>query len=288
MDVQFGISFEPSAQNPDWLRIMAQTADRLGFDLIGIQDHPYHVRFLDTWTLIATLVPMTNRVKFFPDVANLPLRPPAMLAKAVASLDLLSGGRIELGLGAGAAWTAIAAMGGPTRDGPQALRALEEAITIIRQFWSGGSSITVEGEHYQVRGLRAGPTPAHPVSIWVGGYRPKMLALIGRLADGWIPSSPYAPPQTLTALNAQIDDAAVRADRNPADIRRLYNVMGLITPHPGALFMGPPAQWINELTDLVTTKRMDTVIFWPAQDHVRQVERFAAEVIPAVRAAAKD
>jgi alkanesulfonate monooxygenase SsuD/methylene tetrahydromethanopterin reductase-like flavin-dependent oxidoreductase (luciferase family) len=85
-------------------------------DLIGIQDHPYQRRFLDTFALIGDLLARTERLRFFPDVANLPLRQPAMLAKAGASLDVMSGGRFELGLGAGAFWEAIAAMGGPARS----------------------------------------------------------------------------------------------------------------------------------------------------------------------------
>ena len=99
--LEFGASVEPLAAPPDWTARIAQAADRAGLDLVGIQDHPYQRRFLDTWTLISTLVPITEQVRFFPDVANLPLRPPAMLAKAAASLDVLSGGRIEMGLGAG-------------------------------------------------------------------------------------------------------------------------------------------------------------------------------------------
>src|SRR6266511_2780155 len=88
-------------------------ADRSRLDLVGIQDHPYQRRFLDTLALIETLLAETRRVRVFPDVANLPLRPPATLAKEAASLDVLSGGRFELGLGAGAFWDAIEAMGGP-------------------------------------------------------------------------------------------------------------------------------------------------------------------------------
>ena len=98
-DLEFGASVEPMANPPDWAGRLAVLADRAGLDLFGIQDHPYQRRFLDTWTLISTLVPVTERIRFFPDVANLALRPPAMLAKAAASLDVLSGGRVEMGPG---------------------------------------------------------------------------------------------------------------------------------------------------------------------------------------------
>src|SRR5207244_699216 len=79
----------------------AIAADELGFDVVGIQDHPYQRRFFDTWTLLTAIAMRTDRITVFPDVANVPLRPPAMLAKAAATLDILSDGRLELGLGAG-------------------------------------------------------------------------------------------------------------------------------------------------------------------------------------------
>ncbi len=121
-ELGFGVSVEPSSDS--WQRVAGsvRTADRAGLDLVGIQDHPYQRRFLDTWTLISTLVPLTERIRFFPDVANLPLRPPAMLAKAGASLHVISGGRVEMGLEAGAFWDAVAAMDGPRRSPGEAVR----------------------------------------------------------------------------------------------------------------------------------------------------------------------
>jgi len=109
--------------------------------------------------LIADLLARTKRIRIFPDVANLPLRAPAMIAKQSASLDVLSGGRFELGLGAGGFWQVIAAMGGPSRKPSEALAALEEAIKIIRLFWSGERTITFEGQFYSVCGLHPGPPP---------------------------------------------------------------------------------------------------------------------------------
>src|SRR5690606_31569107 len=127
----------------------------------------------------------TERVHLVPNVLNLPLRPPAVLARAAASLDLLSGGRLALGLGAGAFWDGIAAMGGPRRSPGEAVAALEEAIAIIRALWDtetrGG--VRFEGAHYRVSGAKRGPAPAHDIGIWVGAYKPRMLRLTGRLGD---------------------------------------------------------------------------------------------------------
>lgn len=96
-EVKFGYFLVPNAADP--LLSTAQQAERLGLDYLGVQDHPYQRRFVDTWTLLAMIAATTSRIGVFPDVANLPLRPPAVLAKAAASLDALSGGRVELGLG---------------------------------------------------------------------------------------------------------------------------------------------------------------------------------------------
>jgi alkanesulfonate monooxygenase SsuD/methylene tetrahydromethanopterin reductase-like flavin-dependent oxidoreductase (luciferase family) len=222
--IQFGYFVIPDATQPLRAVDQAVRADAAGIDLIGIQDHPYQHRFHDTWTLLATIAARTQRVTVFPDVANLPLRPPAMLAKAAASLDLLSNGRLELGLGAGGFWDAIAAMGGPVRTPGESVSALEEAIEVIRLVWSGGRGLSFNGRFYQLAGLNAGPLPAHPIGIWIGAYKPRMLELIGRAADGWVPSLGHLKPEDLGEASARIDDAAQAAGRDPAAIRRVLNV----------------------------------------------------------------
>jgi alkanesulfonate monooxygenase SsuD/methylene tetrahydromethanopterin reductase-like flavin-dependent oxidoreductase (luciferase family) len=283
--LEFGASVEPLAKPPDWAARIAKAADRAGLDLVGIQDHPYQRRFLDTWTLISTLVPITERVRFFPDVANLPLRPPAMLAKAAASLDVLSGGRVEMGLGAGAFWDAVAAMDGPRRSPGEAVRSIEEAIKVMRLVWSDERSLRFDGEFYSLDGMRPGPHPVHPIGIWVGAYGPRMLGLIGRLADGWVPSLGYSPLDKLPEMHERIDDAAEEAGREPGEIRRAYNVNGRIGPEGDGLLEGPVSKWVEVLTRLTLELGMDTFIYWPTEDHVRQIEVFASEVVPAVREA---
>ena len=222
--LEFGYFLIPDASDPEATLAWAETAEELGLDLVGIQDHPYQRRFLDTWMLLAAVAMRTNRVRLFPDVANLPLRPPAVLAKSAATLDLLSKGRFELGLGAGGFWDATAAMGGPRRAPGESVEALEEAIQVIRLMWSDQSSARFEGRHYQLTGVRPGPRPAHPVAIWIGAYKPRMLRLIGRLADGWVPSLGYLQVAEIPEAQATIDKAATAAGRDPASIRRVVNV----------------------------------------------------------------
>jgi alkanesulfonate monooxygenase SsuD/methylene tetrahydromethanopterin reductase-like flavin-dependent oxidoreductase (luciferase family) len=282
--VRFGANVDPTASDPSWPLSLTRAIEHAGLELIGIQDHPYNASFLETWSLMATLLQATERVHMFPNVANLPLRPPAMLAKAAATLDVLSGGRVELGLGAGAFREGIEAMGGPGRSKGEAIEALEEAVRIIHGFWSGNRSLRFEGKHYTVKGAHPGPRPAHPIGLWLGSYGPRALGLTGRLADGWLPSISYAPPERLPEMQQRINDAALSVGRQPQDIRRIYNVMGLITTGPmQGLLTGPVDYWVDELTRLVVEVGMDTFIYWPAADHLRQVEVFAAEVVPAVR-----
>ncbi len=283
-EIHFGANVDPTASDPGWPLRLSRAIEQLGLEYIGMQDHPYNPGFLDTWTLMASLLQATERVHIFPNVANLPLRPPVMLAKAAATLDMLSGGRVELGLGAGAFREGIEAMGGPGRSRSESVEALEEAVQIIRAYWKGDRALRFDGKYYVVKGARPGPRPAHPIGLWLGSYGPRSLGVLGRLADGWLPSSSYAPPERLPEMQQRIDTAALAAGRQPRDIRRIYNVMGLITEGPvQALFTGPVHYWVDELTRLAVEVGMDTFIYWPADDRLRQIERFATEVVPAVQ-----
>ena len=285
--IEFGISVVPAAADLLQIREAVGVADTLGLDLVGIQDHPYQWRFLDTWALMADLLARTTRIRIFPDVANLPMRTPAMIAKEGASLDVLSGGRVELGIGSGAFWQAIEAMGGPARTPPEAVSALEEALRIIRLFWSGERTINFAGRYYSVHGLHPGPAPAPRISVWIGGYKPRMLRLTGRLADGWIPPLlSYTPPGDMPAMQRRIDEAAQAEGRAPRDIRRIYNLPGEITDGPTrSLLQGPGAHWVETLTHFALEVGFDTFVFWPSTDPVHQTERFAQEIVPAVRSA---
>jgi alkanesulfonate monooxygenase SsuD/methylene tetrahydromethanopterin reductase-like flavin-dependent oxidoreductase (luciferase family) len=282
--VELGAFVVPDASDPAALLEQVLAVERGGLELVGIQDHAYQRRFLDTFSLLAFLAARTERVRLFPDVANLPLRHPPMLAKAAASIDVLSGGRFELGLGAGAFWDAIEAFGGPRRSGPESVDALEEAIAILRACWSGERSVTFEGSYYRVRGMHFGPPPAHPIGIWLGAYGPRMMRVVGRLADGWLPSLPRLPLEELPARGRAIDEAAERAGRDPRSIRRIANVNGLIADGPvRGWLQGPPEHWAAELGALAAEHRFDGFVLWSEGDMVEQIGRFATEVAPALR-----
>lgn len=287
-DLLFGAFVTPTARPPQQAVELAVAADRAGLDLVTFQDHPYQPSFLDTWTLLAYAAARTERIHLAGNVLNLPLRPPAVLARAAASLDLLSGGRAALGLGAGGFQDAIAAMGGPRRTPGEAVAALREGIAIIRDLWDTGAEGRVrhDGPHHTVVGAKRGPRPAHDIPIWVGAYKPATLALTGAVADGWLPSFDHLDggAAALPGLNARIDDAARAAGRDPRAVRRLLNLMGgRFSPAPGGggLLDGPPALWVERLANLALTHGISAFVL--GGDDAATWERFAAEVAPAVR-----
>src|SRR5215217_4815977 len=281
--LQFGSFVTPTNSDPARTVGLAVLSEQAGLDLVTFQDHPYQPGFLDTWTLLSFVAARTRSIRLSANVTNLPLRPPSVLARSVASLDLLTGGRVELGLGAGAFWDAIEAMGGRRLTGGQGVRALEEAIDVIRQTWDAGArgGVRVDGEFHRVVGAKRGPAPAHDVGIWLGAYKPRMLALTGRRADGWLPSLGYLQPGDLAAGNMLIDEAAHEAGRSPSDIRRLLNINGRFAPVGRGPLHGPAEQWAEELADLALSDGIGTFIL--GSDDPDDLRRFAGEVAPAVR-----
>ena len=287
-ELQFGFFLDPASSDPARTIEIAHILDELGYDLIGIQDHPYQQKHFDAMALIAYLLGQTARIRFFPDVANLPLRPPTMLAKEAATLDQLSRGRFELGLGAGAFWDAIRAMGGPMREPREAIDALSEAVLLIRDFWSG-QTLRFDGEVYQATGARPGPRPAHDIGIWLGVLGPRALRLTGELADGWVPSMSYVPPARAAISNAIIDTAALAAGRDPAAIRRIYNIGGDVAPIVEAgtsdedtQIVGPRDHWIAVLTHLAVDHGFSTFVLWGVPTAPR-LRMFIEEIAPAVK-----
>jgi alkanesulfonate monooxygenase SsuD/methylene tetrahydromethanopterin reductase-like flavin-dependent oxidoreductase (luciferase family) len=285
-----GISVIPYADSLERTRELVRLADEGGLARVGIQDHPYQRHFFDTWSLIATLLAETSRISFFTDVASLPLRPPAVMAKAAASLDVLSGGRFELGLGGGALPDLISNFGGPRRTPGETVETVEEAIEVIRLLWSGERSVSYNGKHYRLNDARPGPLPAHPIGIWLG--RPRMIRLTGIKADGWLPSLGVLSREELRAGNARIDEAAESAGRDPRSVRRILNVQGLIgegaAPRRSALrvgylagepLAGPPAWWVEAIAGFVDDG-FDTIVFWPVDPSPAQVELLVGQVVP--------
>ncbi|GHS87705.1 hypothetical protein AGMMS50218_10140 [Actinomycetota bacterium] len=267
--LRFGSFLTPVNQPAARAVGLARLSEDLGLDLVTFQDHPYQAAFHDTWTLLAWVAARTSRVHVSGNVLNLPLRQPAVLARALASLDLLSDGRVELGIGAGGFFDAIAGMGAPLLSPADAVTGLDEALDVIRGIWDTGATapLHVDGRFHRVDGAARGPAPAHPIPIWVGAARPRMQRIIGTKGDGWLPSLPWLKPGDLARGNRVIDEAARRAGRDPSRIVRLLNV----TPQSTAA----------ELARLSVEDGVS--VFIMVGDDPDEIRRFAEVTAPEVR-----
>jgi alkanesulfonate monooxygenase SsuD/methylene tetrahydromethanopterin reductase-like flavin-dependent oxidoreductase (luciferase family) len=285
-ELQFGVMLEPT---PDWghdVLNRAALTEQAGLDLVSLSDHPYWTGWLDTMSLLTAIAARTSQVRVFPNLANLPLRPPLQLARAAATLDILSEGRFELGLGTGAQQMReqIIANAGPARTAGESIEALEEAVAIIRASWAADADIRFEGEHYQVPGAASGPKPAHDIGIWVGAYQRRLLAVTGRIADGWVPSSPFMPPEQLAAASQVIDEAADEAGRSPRDVVRVYNIECGPGESGTGFLPGAPSTWAEPLADLALSNGISCFVLYRV-DSTDLIRQFGAEVAPAVREA---
>jgi alkanesulfonate monooxygenase SsuD/methylene tetrahydromethanopterin reductase-like flavin-dependent oxidoreductase (luciferase family) len=282
--ITFGLSLYPSLELLAETRQLAHAADVAGLEYLAIQDHAYNPEFLDVWTLISYLAAETGRISFLPDVADLQLRPPTILAKAAASLSVLSGGRIVLGVGGGASAGGIAAMGGTRCSGNEMIAFTEEALQIMRKALAG-EVVEFHSDQHDIEGYEPGPVPASPVPLWLGSNGPRMLAVTGRSSDGWVsPLSTYVLPAAVPSRQQLIDDGARSAGRDPADVRRIYNVVGAIGPgRSGSGLTGDVQSWVDALTDWSVDLGFDTFIFWPMTEPLAQLNVFASEVVPRVR-----
>jgi len=285
-ELAFGSFLTPAAADPQRVVDLARASEHAGLDLVTFQDHPYQPAFLDAWTLLTWVAAVTERVQVAGNVLNLPLRPPAVLARSVASLDLLSGGRAALGLGAGAFWDAIEAMGGTRLSPGEAVEALDEAIDVIRGLWDADERgvLRAGGRHHAVDGAKRGPAPAHDVPIWLGAYKPRMLALVGRKADGWLPSLGYLDLADVPAAQERIDEAALAAGRDPREVRRMLNLGGArFSPTSSGFLQGPVDQWVDELLPLVLEHGFSTFVL--GSDDERALTVLGEELAPALREA---
>jgi alkanesulfonate monooxygenase SsuD/methylene tetrahydromethanopterin reductase-like flavin-dependent oxidoreductase (luciferase family) len=211
----------------------AEQADQGGQDLISVVDFPHDADRIDAYAALGVVLGRTTRLNGFVNVTCLPVRPAPMLAHTVAGLSAMSGGRVVLGIGAGGRWDKIAQLGVPQLSPGDAVRAMEEAIVLIRQLTGGGDAIDFDGQFYQVHGLDPAEISTPP--IWTGSVGPKSLAVTGRVADGWLPPGAADWSSSTVAVGRPIiDEAAIAIGRQPADIATIYNIIGPISDGPAA------------------------------------------------------
>jgi probable F420-dependent oxidoreductase len=156
----------------------------LGFHSVAVSEHYSHGWAMDALTAINFALASTSRLRAMPLVLTNDLHHPAVLAKAIATADVLSTGRVAIGIGAGWLKDDYGALGADFRAAPVRIARLEEALQVITYFFAGGP-VTYDGHHYKLDGLEALPRPVQTPRppILVGGGGAKMLALAGRYAD---------------------------------------------------------------------------------------------------------
>lgn len=260
----------------------ARRAEALGFDFVSTNDHVLATEpRSEGWTLLTWIAASTSRIGIASRVLGVPYREPVLLAKMAETLDRLSGGRLILGLGAGSGETEFAAMGLPDSTVASRVTGLAEAIDIVTALWTQ-PRVTYQGKRYVAREAGIEPRPDHRIPIWLGTVGPRGLALVGRRADGWIPSVPYAPPERAPQMIAAILAAAGEAGRDPTEIERIYNVeVGPI----GAELGGTSDEIADRLLDFVRMGFTGFNFKLASTERDERLDEIANEVIPIVRAA---
>ncbi len=231
--VRFGLTLEVGVSQVGHMLAHARIADEAGLDLVSVSDHPYFADRIDAYAELGFVLGATSNVSGVAICTSLFSRPAPVLARTVTGLLTLSGRRLVLALGAGGSWEENAALGVPPRSPGERVRALEEAIILVRALSGGGDPVTFNGEFFQVTDLPPAVVPPPP--IWVGALGPKTLAVTGRNADGWIPGHLADWRSSFVAASRPIvDEAATSVGRKPSDIETIYNVSGRITQRSAA------------------------------------------------------
>jgi probable F420-dependent oxidoreductase len=266
----------------------ARRAEQLGFDFVSASDHLHGEQpTFEPWTMLSWIAAATSRVRVATRVLAVPYRQPAVVAKMAESLDRLSGGRLILGLGGGALDEEFRAFGLGVRSPRDKVDGLEEAVRVIRGLWSQ-PTFTFHGRLYRADGAELEPKPDHRIPVWLGTYGRRALALTGRLADGWIPSLGYAPPEQVTVMRERVLAAARQAGRDPGEITCAYNLEVRVDEHAGSrpsVVSGPPDAVTERLLGLLELgfTALNLIPAGPGKDD--QTERLARDVLPALRAA---
>ncbi len=212
-----------------WRRI-AETAEAAGFESVWRSDHLFSLfgvetrPGLETWTSLAVLAATTRRVRFGPLVSPITFYHPSVLARHAAAVDVLSGGRLELGLGAGWHDGEHQAFGIPYPRVGERIRRLDEAVRVIRGLWGEGPA-HFSGRYYRLDGGIGWPKPVQRPSppLIIGGKGRRLLEVAARHADEWNCGGSQ-PPAAVRERRTELEAACRRIGRDPGEIR--YSWMG--------------------------------------------------------------
>ena len=318
MTVQFGFSLQGRGVLADRAAIttLATQAERLGYDSIFVTDRllipvegtsvfPYSFTgvmglgpdepWLEPLTAVTYLASITARINVGTSVLIIPYRNPVITAKALATADYLSGGRVILGAGAGWMREEFEAVGVPFEE--RGAR-MVEYLRIMKEIWTK-PRIAFEGRFARI--AEAGGVLPHParqphIPIWIGGHSDAALRRVVAIADGWHPLGLRGPvtlyPPELAGKVRQLREMAAAAGRDPAAITIAFKGPLKFAEAPGARtpLAGSPAQIVEDLQAYVAAGVQHFVLDFsvPAVPAMQEVlERFAAEVRPKVQKASR-
>lgn len=289
VDVKFGVMLYPDVPF-SVLQQQARRVEELGFDQIFLPDHAANLRDLsgpwfDGLTALTVIAQATSRVRVGTLVANPILRPPAVLARHALSVDHLSDGRLELGLGAGVFdWDHHAVGSQPWPAAERALRFVEYLTIVDGVLRGAGEPFTYRGDFLTAIDVRTAPAPAQrprPPLI-VGGQGPTMLRMAAEIGDVWNTIGPMGADagtvlQVTARQNRRVDDLAAAAGRDPATIRRSLALYGPWDPWAAPVKLTEVVERFGEvgLTEFVTNL--------PEIERLPEFERMAQEEIPRLR-----
>jgi alkanesulfonate monooxygenase SsuD/methylene tetrahydromethanopterin reductase-like flavin-dependent oxidoreductase (luciferase family) len=281
----FGTFLFPRTVDGRNLLDQAAQAEDLGYDLIAVPDHPYNPAYIDVIALLSAVVGRTSSIQVLTDVANLALRPPAVLAKTAWTIDRLAPGRLKLGLGTGGLWDQIAALGGPRWQPREARERLAEAIEVVKLLWSGRPDVSYKGRYYELDHPLPLDPPQQPIELWIGSSGPLMRRLTAQTGAGWIPSGQRLDLDSVRSDSEHLDAELAAAGRDPRSIKRLYNAFfgHKLQARSEGFLTGPAAQWVDELTRLALEFDFDTFVLGDREEPEAHLRIYAEEVIPKVR-----
>jgi probable F420-dependent oxidoreductase len=290
--MELGVVFPQTeiGSDPIVVRDYAQAAEQLGYHHLLTYDHvlgghpdrfqgafrpPYthETSFHEPFVLFGYLAALTTRLELVTGILILPQRQTALVAKQAAEVDLLSGGRLRLGVGLGWNFVEYEALG--ERFENRSAR-IEEQIQVLRKLWSE-ELVDFQGKYHTIKQASIQPRPAHRIPIWMGGTADSVLRRVARVADGWFPQAAPGPElrDMLERLRRYVQEAG-----RPADAVGVEGRLSL-DQTPEAEWATTVQQWRDLGADYVGVNTMGAGLASP-RDHIEAIRRFKAAVGAAV------
>ena len=299
------IAFDRQPWSLQWLLVYTTAAERLGFRALTVNDHLLFARpWLDGLTALAAVLPQTAGMTLMTTIALPVIRGPVPLAKSLAALDLLSGGRLVAALGPGSSARDYAAVGVPFGERWQRF---EEAVQAMRALWQRNTP-PFKGRFYSTEGITLEPSPIQPAGlpIWIGSWGSEAgLRRTARLADGWLASAYNTTPDQFAGgwkrLQEQLQTVGKDAHHFPNALATMFfyltedraaverTIAETLSPtlnRPASelherLLVGTPEACAEKLV-AYQAAGVQRILLWPVADEVRQLEAFQERVAPLV------